>query len=163
MDDARTLVLLRHAKATEHTDAGRDLGRPLAPRGVRDAEVAGRWIAANLDPLDLVVLSPAVRVAQTWLAVAGQLTGQPEVDEDRRLYGQPVEELYQLIRELPGTARSVLLVGHNPEMSVLASSLVGSPVGLSTCSIAVLRLPAGWGSTGPDAAELVETLTPRAD
>ena len=158
-----TLILLRHAKAGDHTDAAHDLARELAPRGVRDATAAGRWLAANADPIELVVHSPAVRARQTWEAAAGQLAALPPVTVDPRLYGEPVSELYEVIRSLPATASTVLFVGHNPELSELSTALSGSPVGLSTCSIAVLRLADGWQAAGPHSAELRATQTARAD
>jgi phosphohistidine phosphatase len=162
-ESARTLVLLRHAKAVEHTDAEHDRARELAPRGLRDAAVAGRWLADNVGVIEMVVHSPAARARQSWEAVAEQLVALPPVLVDERLYGEPVPVLYGVLRELPTTASTVLLVGHNPEFSELAASLTGEAVGLSTCSIAVLRLSAGWESAGPRAAELIDTVTPRAD
>jgi phosphohistidine phosphatase len=157
----RTLVILRHAKAA-WPDGVPDEQRPLAERGRRDAPVAGRWLQANVAPLDHVVRSPAVRVEQTWDLVSAELTATPETEVDRRLYAEPVSRLIQLIRELPDGARTVLLLGHNPELSGLASALSGEETVLETASVAVLSAPGGWHEAAPGWFQLTQTITARA-
>ncbi|MDQ1719682.1 MAG: phosphohistidine phosphatase [Pseudonocardiales bacterium] len=160
-----TLILLRHAKAAQHPAPGgsADRDRPLAPRGRRDATVAGRWLRDNAGHLDLVVLSPALRVRQTWELAQAELGYTPEVREDDRLYAEPVEELLQLIEDLPAEAPTVLFVGHNPELSRLASTLSGSEVELSTSGIAVLDLAGPWTGVTSGSARLRATVTARAE
>ena len=68
----RTLILLRHAKS-DWSGMEADIRRPLAQRGRRQAPEAGRWLGANVDNIDLVVLSPATRAQQTWELVAAEL------------------------------------------------------------------------------------------
>jgi phosphohistidine phosphatase len=59
-----TLVLLRHAKAAYPSGVA-DHDRPLAPRGIREAELAGDWLRANLPTIDEVLCSTATRTRQT--------------------------------------------------------------------------------------------------
>ena len=66
---ARTLVLLRHAKAETPGEVF-DYDRRLAPRGAADAVAAGAWLAAHDLLPDLVLCSPAARTRQTWHGVA---------------------------------------------------------------------------------------------
>jgi phosphohistidine phosphatase len=158
----RTLVLLRHSKAA-WPDGVKDLQRPLAPRGRRDAPVAGRWLRDNLAVLDLVVLSPALRVQQTWELASAELGYNPPVQEDERLYTDSADQLLQLTRELSDDAPTVLFVGHNPELSVLASVLSGRTMKLSTSSIAVLDISGSWREIAAGRAELRSSVTPRAE
>jgi phosphohistidine phosphatase len=60
----RTLILLRHANSDWSGDDA-DIARPLAKRGRRQAPDAGRWLAANIDSIDLAVVSPAIRARST--------------------------------------------------------------------------------------------------
>ena len=60
----RTLILLRHAKSDWSGDEA-GIARPLGKRGRRQAPAAGRWLAANVDRVDLAVVSPASRARGT--------------------------------------------------------------------------------------------------
>ena len=60
----RTLVLLRHGKSA-YPPGVSDHDRPLAPRGQREAALAGTWIGANVPAIDRVVCSTAQRTRQT--------------------------------------------------------------------------------------------------
>ncbi|HVV24762.1 MAG TPA: histidine phosphatase family protein [Pseudonocardiaceae bacterium] len=155
----RTLVVLRHAKSAwpEGTD---DRERPLADRGRRDAPAAGRWLRGRV-PVDLVVCSPALRTRQTWDLVAAELDGTPEFRVDDRVYDAFVEELVDVVRDLPATAENVLLIGHNPGLTELVHELSGSDFSLKTSSIAILRGHGEWSDAGANWLRLVETETPR--
>jgi phosphohistidine phosphatase SixA len=48
------------------------------------------------------------------------------------------------------------------DLSLLAWSLSGSDIELSTAGIAVLGLPGGWRGISPGAAQLHSSVTPRA-
>lgn len=123
----RTLVLLRHAKSA-WPDV-RDHDRPLAPRGRRDAPVAGRWLrAARLVP-DQVLCSTAKRTRQTWQLAAPELLGPgrpgggPPVTFEPQVYEASVADLLGVLHEVSGGVRTLLLIGHEPGMSRLALTL----------------------------------------
>jgi phosphohistidine phosphatase len=160
MADNHTLLLLRHAKAA-WPDGVADVQRPLAERGRRDAGAAGRELRQD-GPIALVVRSPAVRVAQTWQEVCGQLAEPPTSRIDERLYGGPTSQLLPLIAELPEPAATVLLVGHNPDLSWLATVLSSVELELRTASIVRLELTGRWADVAPAAAALGRFVTPRA-
>src|SRR6476620_12682109 len=67
-----TLILLRHAKS-DWSGHEADIARPLAKRGRRQAPDAGRWLATNIDSIDLAVVSPASRARSTWDLVSVRL------------------------------------------------------------------------------------------
>lgn len=154
----RTLVVLRHAKAA-WPDGVPDQQRPLASRGRADASAVGRWLREHLVPVDVVVCSPALRVEQTWELVAAELGYPPELRVDPRMYGGGVDDLLDLIRQLPDTATTALLVGHNPEVSGLTSELSGEDVDLSTAAIALLSASQPWSAAGEGWARLTRTVT----
>jgi phosphohistidine phosphatase len=164
MADNHTLLLLRHAKAANpdpRPGAVPDLRRPLAERGLRDAVAAGQLLEQD-GPIALVVRSPALRVEQTWQQVAGELTNPPSALIDERLYGGRTAELIGLIAELPEAASRVLLIGHNPDLSWLATILSSVEVELRTASIVRLELAGPWAAIAPASAALAQFVTPRA-
>jgi len=156
----RTLIVLRHAKAA-WPEGVPDVERPLAPRGIAEAPLAGRWLRENAPEVNLVLRSPAVRVAQTWELVALELGYAPATEEVFRLYSATTQTLIDVVRGLPEAADTVLLVGHNPEISELASALSGSEVELKTSSIAMLTANGTWSDAGNSWATLTSLVTPR--
>ena len=116
------LILLRHAKAEGDAPSGQDFDRPLAPRGLREAEaVAAKLGRLGLRP-DLALVSPAVRTRQTWDAVDAAMPGGA-VRFDPSLYNAGAQELRRLASQSdePGT---VLVVAHNPGLQELAVELL---------------------------------------
>ena len=95
--DERTLILLRHAKSDWSGDEP-DVDRPLAKRGRRQAPEAGRWLAANIDRIDLAVVSPASRARSTWDLVAAELPVPPPTRIDDRVYAASDAELLAVVR-----------------------------------------------------------------
>ncbi len=157
---ARRLVILRHAKSA-WPDGVPDQQRPLAGRGRRDGPAVGRWLRDHVGAIDLVVCSPAVRARQTWELAAAELAALPRVRHDETLYGASADELLEVVRTLPRTARTAVIVGHNPGLEDLAELLTGRSVPLKTSGIAVLVDPASWPDVSPGGCTLAAVGTPR--
>jgi phosphohistidine phosphatase len=167
---ARTLILLRHAKAETPGD-GPDFDRRLTKRGQADADAAGSWLADNGLRPDLVICSPAARARQTWhgvavaLAQAGPESAAPEVRYEPGLYEGGRTEVIDLLRAVPAGTSTVLVVGHNPTMS--ETSLLLRPdadpdnAGLKTAGMAVHRAEGPWSETEPGSMPLVQEHTGR--
>ena len=149
----RTLILLRHGKS-DWSGGEPDLLRPLARRGRQQVPEAGRWLADNVGVIDLAVVSPAERTRETWRLAAAELAVPPPVREDERVYGGSARSLLGVVRELPGEASTVVLVGHNPGLEDLVASLTGRPSQMPTSALAVIDLPGPWAAAGNAAAEV---------
>lgn len=118
------LMLFRHAKA-ERPEGVADHERPLAPRGRRQSEAMGKYMAAHGLVPELAVVSTARRTQETWQISLPAFKGPiPQIDEPR-IYESSVDNLLQVIRETSDDQRVVVLVGHNPGMSLLAQCLIG--------------------------------------
>ena len=111
-----TLILLRHAKS-DWSGEEADVDRPLAKRGRRQAPAIGRWLAANIDGIDLAVGSPAARARST----PAELDVLPPIRIDDRVYAASDQQLLRVVRELADVVKTVLLVGHNPGLGGLAA------------------------------------------
>jgi phosphohistidine phosphatase len=169
---ARTLVLLRHAKAETPGDLP-DYDRRLTTVGESDADAAGAWLADERLRPDLVLCSPATRTRQTWqgvsIALAQALPGtrSPEVRYEKGLYDGGRTEVFDLLRMVSDEIRTVLVVGHNPTVSDVSLLLIpdeqydGNDVGLKTSGLAVHRTDDSWAATSPGSMRLVERHTAR--
>ena len=120
----RRLMLLRHAKSHWPTGVA-DRDRPLAARGREAAPVMGRYLADELLLPDLVLISPAKRTAETWEMVAPMLPEKPATLYEPRIYEAKVERLLDVVRDVEGEVRTLLLIGHNPGFEELAALLTG--------------------------------------
>jgi phosphohistidine phosphatase len=180
-EQTRKLVLLRHAKSAWPDDVP-DHDRPLGLRGRRDAPAAGRWLRrAGLTP-DHVVCSTARRARETWQLAGGELAPRPpEATFEPRVYGASADTLLGLVRLLPDSARTVVVVGHDPGLPELALALAGgagpdnggpidymtaAPLArirakFPTAAIAVLEVGAPWSAVTPGRARLASFVTPR--
>ncbi len=169
---ARTLVLLRHAKAETPGDLP-DFERSLTAKGRADADAAGAWLADERLHPRLVICSPAARTRQTWhgvaiaLAQAAPGAGSPEVHYAPELYGAGRTEVVDLLRAVPDEVHTVLIIGHNPTMSDVSALLRPYEQGLPgfelrTAGLAVHRTEAPWSETEPGSMPQVLSHTARA-
>ena len=150
----RRLVLLRHGKAGDAP--GRpDVERPLKERGRADSRAAGTWIADLVGSVDLVVVSPAKRAAETAGLAVPELAQAPRERVDDRVYVNDLAALLDLVQTLPDDAGTVLVVGHNPGLSDLASELSGKATDLSTAQVAVLAWDGSWAEVTSGSARLL--------
>lgn len=168
----KRLTLLRHAKSDWDDPVARDFDRPLNRRGEKAALLMGQFARTRAMAFDMLVASPAVRVVQTletFFAGYGQVL---DAHWDRRIYLASSPILFDVVRDLPDNADSVLLTGHNPGMEELILDLVAdngaSPlredveVKFPTASIAVLDLAIdSWGQASENIATLASFTRPR--
>ena len=148
---ARELMLLRHGKSdwSEQLD---DFDRPLKERGRRGAQRMGQWLLQQELLPDRVISSPAERAIATarhTVNAMGRDAGG--IVQDRRVYAARVEDLLQVLADVPDDARRVLLVGHNPGLEELMEYLEGRHIPLPsdgkllpTATLAVIELPDDW-------------------
>jgi phosphohistidine phosphatase len=126
----RTLTLLRHAKSSWSDPVLRDFDRPLNKRGQRDAPEMGRRLKGRGIRPSLIVTSPAVRALATARAVAEAL-GYPDelIQLEPGLYHASPDAILRIVAAQDDAHRHILVCGHNPGLTDLASRLVGTDVG----------------------------------
>ena len=118
----RQLHLLRHADAGDpETWRGDDDERPLSPKGERQAERLGAFLAEVGFRPDAVISSPKTRARRTAEIVAEALGGGVRVD--RRLGGGVNPATVDAILEDAGEPERPVIVGHDPDFSDLLAWL----------------------------------------
>ena len=136
------IYLLRHGDAEDGD--GDDAARRLTAKGERQAEAAGRALAATGRPdSDACLTSPKLRAAETARLACAPLGLEPEIAEELR--GGPFDG--------PGLAAGrgdVLLVGHEPDFSGEVARLTGASVKLKKGGLAIV-----------DGSTLLALLRPR--
>lgn len=164
----RRILLVRHAKADRPPGVS-DVDRPLTPRGHADAGAVGAWLAHRDYRPDLVICSPSKRTRQTWHGVAlgmadaaGDQPPSPEVDYRGEVYDGDAADLIDLIQGVDDAVNTVMIIGHNPSVSVVSELLDPDKAGdLRTSGIAAHAYAGSWDECGPGDAPLLETHTAR--
>lgn len=142
------LTLVRHAKTEPAHPGQEDWDRVLEPRGQRDApEMARRLKERKLKP-DKILASPAVRAITTATAMARVLgVRDTQILQDERLYLASPRALFDVIHELGGAARHLMVVGHNPGISEFGDEISGERTldNMPTCAVYTLQFDiADW-------------------
>jgi len=169
----RTLTLVRHAKA-EHVQGKPDHDRDLAPRGRKDAHAIGVWLSdpAHAVVHDLALCSTSARTRETLDGIFAGGASAKETRFDKRIYDGGAASLLEVLREVPDSVRTVLMIGHAPGIPVLATSLAhndsGSTdvldrlsLGFPTSGLAVLGFNGRWARLAPEKAYLRDFVVPR--
>ncbi len=119
-----SLYLLRHADAgnPEEWHESDDV-RPLSEKGRLQAERLGLFLADNGFEPDVIVSSPKLRAVETARLVATPL-GLPVVVRDE--LGEPLDlAAVDRLLDAIGSPSRPLLVGHDPDFTMLVSELIG--------------------------------------
>ena len=141
----KTVFLLRHAKSNQDPYYATDFERPLTKRGKRDAARIGEWMAEQDLLPDLVISSPATRAKQTTQRFTKAADYQSEIRFDEALYCNGEDAYLASLEQLDDTVHSVMLVGHNPDISIAVETLSGEYSRMPTAALARIDLPiARW-------------------
>jgi phosphohistidine phosphatase len=159
----KTILLLRHGKADPGSDSGSDHDRPLAKRGRSAARSIGRFLALS-DEMPVLVLSSSAARAHSTAALVVEASGRDiPVETERALYATSPDAALDRVRELDDAVASVLLVGHEPTWSSLASQLIGdADLRFPTGALARIDFSAAsWPEIDAGNGVLVWFVTPR--
>jgi phosphohistidine phosphatase len=162
----RRLTLLRHGKAEAADAYPEDFERPLTHRGGIEAqEMAKRLVHRNLIP-DLILVSPAERAWSTAEIIAAACELDPkQVQCARELYLATPEKTWLLLAHRASSLSHIMICGHNPGLSHLASRLGPKPQTreLPTAGIAsAVWHHAEWATLQPETADSCETDDPES-
>jgi phosphohistidine phosphatase len=171
----KRLLLLRHAKAVPGGPKTDDHARALAERGRGDAPAVGRYMRKwDLVP-GLVLCSTSKRTVETAELVFAEFRVRPEIEYMAALYLAEPAQIVSILRKLPGDAKSVCVIGHNPGLEVCAGRLAREPVTrkerdifdvieekFPTGALAVLDFDIDrWRDLAPETGALIDFVRPR--
>jgi phosphohistidine phosphatase len=129
-DDRRVIWLLRHGDAEDSAED--DGSRKLTEKGRRQAENAGKALAAIGVELDACLTSPKVRARDTAEVACRELG--VEAEQNDALRGGEFDA-----EELAAGRGEVLLVGHEPDMHRSIQSATGGLVKLKKGGLAAIE------------------------
>jgi len=148
MIKAKTVYLVRHAKSSWSDPTLSDQERPLNKRGTRNVPVMSQRLADHIAQLDgqfpspeYIISSPAIRAMHTAQGIAQALGLSGEyVHSHDKMYFCGAKAMLDILLTLNDQTQSLMLVGHNPDISSLHNLLNPLAVDkMPTCAIATIR------------------------
>lgn len=119
----KTLLLIRHGKSCWENNL-RDIYRPLKKRAFKDIELVSKEIESVVTEDFKFVSSPAVRAHETAKFYFEKLGLDIEkLELFSELYTFDSEELREFISALSDDVDKLVIFGHNPALTTLASQL----------------------------------------
>ena len=158
---------MRHAKS-DYPPGVADHDRPLAPRGLRQAGLAGDWLRAHAPTIEGVLCSTATRTRET---LPNTRIDAP-VRYSERIYASTPGTIIDEINTVDDAVATLLVIGHEPTMSTLALGLGGASdtdvaaaerisEKFPTSAIAILTVPCTWKELELGVATLIDFEVPR--
>lgn len=134
------ILLWRHAKTEERSAGARDHERRLTAIGRDDASEMGRILAVEGLVPDAVLCSDSARTRESADRALDSMRVEPSLRlELPALYGGDAHDYLAAIAAYGGTAKRLLVVGHNPTVEEIVSTVAGTHVEMKTGFLALLR------------------------
>jgi len=119
------IYLVRHGDAVPEEDAGSDRDRWLSGHGREATRILGRLLREHGVAPDVILCSPLPRAVQTAELLAGCIDHLGPIASRRCL--EPSAHPRVGASEISLAGQSVLVVGHEPSLSMLGAFLLGLP------------------------------------
>lgn len=131
------LYFLRHGEADWPNWQKPDDERPLTKRGKKEMRQVGKFLAALKVRPSLIVTSPLPRAAQTAEIAANYLKTKLRKDE-LLAPGFGMDKFRAALKR--HRAKSLMLVGHEPDFTNIIATLTGASLKLSKAGLALLEV-----------------------
>jgi len=120
----RTVFLVRHAKSSWKDTSLNDKDRPLKKRGIKDLGLLKPVLVKHKHKPEHIFCSDAKRAAETAKKIAGFYDlKKKNITFSDELYSLPSDVILDFIRDRDNELHSIMIVGHNPEITRTANLL----------------------------------------
>jgi phosphohistidine phosphatase len=148
----KLLHLVRHGKSSWDMTDIEDFDRSLTEKGIRNNHIISRRFILNFPEVGLIVTSPATRAVATAICFARTLkTPTKDISINNSLYFAGLDSIFKIIKNAPDNINSLMLVGHNPELTELLNLFLPSLAEeMPTSSVASISFKAErWDQISP--------------
>lgn len=159
-----TLYVVRHAKAQDRALYMTDHDRQLVTEGIVAATKVGRYLDGKAVRPDVIISSTAPRAKDTAKIVAEQLGFDPvRIQLDESLFGGGPKAYLAAINALPAGVQSVMVVGHNPDVSYFVEYLTHEDIGSMSkgAVVAISFEDLDWSHVSSRTGRLVFQIKPK--
>lgn len=123
------VYFVRHASAGQKkASASADLKRPLDKDGIQQSTSVGRALSAMEIQVEAIISSPLKRVSQTAALIANELGFDSKITFSPALAPDATFESFRELLDKNSKKEAIMVVGHNPSMSLFLSRLLTNGV-----------------------------------
>ncbi len=137
----KQVFLMRHAKSSWKDANIPDHDRPLKKKGEKDVKTMAKMLKHKKHLPDFILCSSAERAKQTAVIFKKASSFEGKLEYNDKLYMAEVPDLIDAIKNAPKSAKSIMIIGHNPGLEALLQTLTGKVETLPTSSIAYISIP----------------------
>ncbi|SCA54772.1 hypothetical protein MTBPR1_10019 [Candidatus Terasakiella magnetica] len=154
----KDLLILRHGD-TQNSHKDGDFSRELTNTGKRNAQRIGLWLSQNDLQPEHIISSTAMRAKTTaHITCESAGLGTSIIEEDKSLYNAPPINVLESIKQAPIKGNCLMVVGHNPRLSVLVGQLSSQFIAMSPATLVHLRVEGDWADIGTNQIEFVQAI-----
>ena len=137
----KKITLLRHGDSLFQDSSVNDWSRPLSPEGEKDGHNVAKFIK-DCHPLpSKIISSNARRTIETVKILLEKNKWDSEIlNVDKELYLASANLLTEKIQSQSESINDLIIVGHNPGLSELSSSLLKQSIYLTTSGCVSLNI-----------------------
>ncbi len=137
----KKITLLRHGDSLFQDSSGNDWSRPLSPEGEKECHNVAKFIKDCHPFPSKIISSNARRTIETVKILLEKNKWDSEIlNVDKELYLASVNLLTEIIQSQSESINDLIIVGHNPGLSELSSSLLKQSIYLPTSGCVSLNI-----------------------
>jgi len=159
----KTLHIVRHGKALQDYGHIYDYDRPLIEKGIVNNIEKAKQLLEKYSVPDLIISSHAARALHT-AHIFARVMGYPHdrVQVNERLYSDGETEMHKILKKFPNDIESVMIVGHNPDVTFVACTYAGRMTdSMPTSSVVSIRFKTNcWSEISKENSDLLGFLKP---
>jgi len=157
------LYLVRHAKSSWKYPELDDIDRPLNKRGLRTAPEMAEHLKERYIGIESIISSPAQRAMMTAKIFAQVIDFDiQKIVYLEQLYFSGVTAMLEQINDTDSAVESLMLIGHNPNMTSLLNQLCGfQTYNMPTCAIAEIQFHQQWAEVNKNSGHLANYDYPK--
>jgi phosphohistidine phosphatase len=157
----KQLYIIRHGDSP-FIQGGDDFERPLSEMGKYDAINIGLHLIEDYPRPSYILSSAAKRAITTARIIGGELEfDTTKITSTQSLHNAPMETVLEEINQISENHECIMVFGHNPGLSMLASYLTGENFNLETCNTVLLNVEIDeWIELSKDTCTVKQYIAP---
>lgn len=158
----KKLFIIRHAKSSWKDSSLNDFDRPLNKRGKLNAPFMGSKLKEKAIVPDVIISSSALRAKTTAEIIAKKINYSKKIILKNDIYEVGLSAINSILKKQDDKSSVIFLLGHNPDLNILAEEYVSFDENIPTCGIVEIEFDCKrWREISSQNAKLISFDYPK--